>query len=127
MARTVSLSLISFSLFEKAIKLFVQNNESFRTKLTLVDGEVKQYFDDYTDFNIEIAQVSSDEEKAKLTSLPTSLDQALDALEKDHDYLTAGGVFPEELLTKFIATKRAECREMNAIPTPAEFEKYYNL
>ena len=34
---------------------------------------------------------------------------------------------PEELLTKFIATKRAECREMNAIPTPAEFEKYYNL
>ena len=69
----------------------------------------------------------SDEEKAKLTSLPTSLDQALDALEKDHDYLTAGGVFPEELLTKFIATKRAECREMNAIPNPAEFEKYYNL
>ena len=69
----------------------------------------------------------SDEEKAKLTSLPTSLDQALDALEADHAYLTAGGVFPEELLTKFIATKRAECREMNAIPTPAEFEKYYNL
>ena len=69
----------------------------------------------------------SDEEKAKLKHLPTSLEQALDALEADHDYLTAGGVFPEELLTKFIATKRAECREMNAIPTPAEFEKYYNL
>jgi len=39
----------------------------------------------------------------------------------------AGGVFPKELLTKFIAIKRAECREMNAIPTPAEFERYYNL
>ena len=36
----------------------------------------------------------SDEEKAKLTGLPTSLDMALDALEKDNDYLTAGGVFP---------------------------------
>ena len=69
----------------------------------------------------------SDEEKAKLKHLPTSLEQALDALESDHDYLTVGGVFPEELLTKFIASKRAECGEMNAIPTPAEFEKYYNL
>ena len=37
----------------------------------------------------------SDEEKAKLQGLPTSLDAALDALEADHDYLTKGGVFPE--------------------------------
>ncbi len=69
----------------------------------------------------------SDEEKAKLKHLPTSLDAALDALETDHDYLTAGGVFPEELLKNFIATKRAECRELAAIPHPAEFDKYYNL
>lgn len=34
-----------------------------------------------------------EEEKAKLQALPTSLDAALDALEADHDYLTAGGVF----------------------------------
>ncbi|MBO5218009.1 MAG: type I glutamate--ammonia ligase [Clostridia bacterium] len=69
----------------------------------------------------------SDEEKAKLKGLPTSLDQALDALEADHDYLTAGGVFPEELLTNFIKTKREECRELSKIPHPAEFDKYYNL
>ena len=69
----------------------------------------------------------SDEEKAKLKHLPTSLDEALDALEKDHDYLTAGGVFPESMLEKFIETKRAECRELAAIPHPAEFDKYYNL
>jgi glutamine synthetase len=69
----------------------------------------------------------SDVEKAKLKGLPTSLEQALDALEADHDYLTAGGVFPEELLKKFIATKRAECSEMSKIPHPAEFEKYYNM
>ena len=68
-----------------------------------------------------------EEEKAKLKGLPTSLEQALDALEADHDYLTAGGVFPEELLKNFIATKRAECSQMAAIPHPAEFEKYYNL
>ena len=69
----------------------------------------------------------SDEEKAKLTQLPTSLDAALDALEADHDYLTAGGVFPEELLKNLIKTKREECRQLAAIPHPAEFDKYYNL
>ncbi|MBE6612972.1 MAG: type I glutamate--ammonia ligase [Ruminococcaceae bacterium] len=69
----------------------------------------------------------SDEEKAKLKGLPTTLDQALDALEADHDYLTAGGVFPEELLKNFIKTKREECRELSKIPHPAEFDKYYNL
>lgn len=69
----------------------------------------------------------SDEEKAKLKSLPTSLDAALDALEADHDYLTAGGVFPEELIKNFIKTKRDECSQLAAIPHPAEFDKYYNL
>ena len=68
-----------------------------------------------------------DEEKAKLTQLPTSLEQALDALEQDHGYLTAGGVFPEELIRSFIRRKRAECLELSQIPHPAEFEKYYNL
>ena len=56
-----------------------------------------------------------------------SLDAALDALEADHDYLTAGGVFPERLIQNFIAGKRKECLQMAAIPHPAEFEKYYNL
>ena len=68
-----------------------------------------------------------DEEKAKLKGLPTSLDEALDALEKDHDYLTAGNVFPQELLDNFVASKRAECRQLSAIPHPAEFDKYYNV
>ncbi len=68
-----------------------------------------------------------EEEKAKLKHLPTSLDEALDALEKDNDYLTAGGVFPKELIDNFIKTKRAEVRELSAIPHPAEFDKYFNL
>ncbi len=68
-----------------------------------------------------------EEEKKKLQGLPTSLPEALDALEKDHDYLTVGGVFPEHLIEKFIATKRAECAELAKIPHPAEFDRYYNL
>lgn len=69
----------------------------------------------------------SDEEKAKLSALPTNLGDALDALEADHDYLTAGGVFPEHLIKNFIANKRKEVAEMAKIPHPAEFEKYFNL
>ena len=69
----------------------------------------------------------SDEEKAKLHHLPTSLPEALDALEADNDYLTAGGVFPKELIASFIKSKRAECSELSKIPHPAEFDKYYNL
>lgn len=69
----------------------------------------------------------SDEEKAKLSALPVCLDDALDALEADHDYLTTGGVFPEHLIKNFIARKRTECREMAKIPHPAEFDRYFNL
>jgi glutamine synthetase len=69
----------------------------------------------------------SDEEKAKLQGLPVSLEEALDCLEKDYEYLTEGVVFPKELLDNFIKAKRAECRQLAAIPTPAEFDKYYNL
>jgi glutamine synthetase len=69
----------------------------------------------------------SDEEKAKLQGLPTSLPEALDALEADNDYLTEGGVFPKELISNFIKNKRAECSEMSKIPHPAEFDRYYNL
>ena len=68
-----------------------------------------------------------EEEKAKLQHLPVRLEDALDALEADHDYLTVGGVFPEALITNFIKTKREECKELSKIPHPAEFDRYYNL
>ena len=69
----------------------------------------------------------SDEEKAKIDGLPTTLEEALDALEADHDYLTAGGVFPERLLKVWIARKRKEAASVNRVPHPAEFKQYYDL
>ena len=69
----------------------------------------------------------SEQEKAKLSALPTRLEDALDALEADHEFLTAGGVFPEQLIRNFIALKRKDCLELSKIPHPAEFEKYFNL
>lgn len=67
------------------------------------------------------------EEQAKIKSLPKSLDEALDALEKDHEFLLAGGVFPKRLIEIWIEAKRKEARKVNDIPHPMEFEMYYDL
>ena len=68
-----------------------------------------------------------EEERAKIGHLPASLDEALDALEQDHDYLTAGGVFPERLISTWLKTMRADSSEIGRIPHPAEFARYYDL
>lgn len=67
------------------------------------------------------------EEQAKIKGLPTSLDEALNALEKDYEFLLAGGVFPKRLIEIWIETKRKEARRVNDIPHPLEFELYYDL
>jgi len=69
----------------------------------------------------------SPEDKKRIQALPKSLGEALDALEADHDYLTAGGVFPQELIDSWLRLKRAEVEEISRIPTPAEFQRYYAL
>ncbi len=69
----------------------------------------------------------SPEERANIKGLPRNLDEALDALEKDHEFLTAGGVFPQRLIEIWIEKKRAEARKVNDMPVPIEFELYYDL
>lgn len=69
----------------------------------------------------------SDTEKERIQSLPKTLDEALDALETDHDYLMAGGVFPKRLIEIWLKRKREESLEISQIPHPAEFQKYYDL
>ncbi len=69
----------------------------------------------------------SDEDKKRIQSLPKSLGEALDALERDHDYLTAGSVFPAELIETWIRLKRAEENELSQIPNPAKFQRYFTL
>ena len=76
------------------------------------------------DFNLYYL---SDEEKKKIKSLPKSLDEALDALEEDHAFLTTDGVFTERLIDVWLKTKRAELARYNQFPAPIEFELYYHL
>ena len=68
------------------------------------------------------------EEHAQIKKLPESLSEALRELEADHDYLTEGDVFPEDLIRTWIDYKRTrEIDPMRARPTPIEFELYYDL
>lgn len=64
----------------------------------------------------------------KVRTVEGSLSAVLDALEADHDYLTVGGVFTEELLENYITTKRVT--EFDAVrlrPHPHEFVMYYGV
>ena len=68
------------------------------------------------------------EEAAKVPQVPSSLEGALDALEADHDYLLAGGVFTQDLIDTWISYKRLN--EVDAIrlrPHPWEFMMYYDI
>ena len=69
----------------------------------------------------------TDEQKKEVKSLPRNLMDALDALAEDHDYLTAGGVFPERLLTQLIGRCRKASSRISRLPHPAEFAEYYDL
>ena len=68
------------------------------------------------------------DEQAELEFVPASLARALDALKLDHDFLTAGGVFPQDLIDTWIDYKyENEVQEMRAFPHPLEFQLYYGV
>ncbi|WP_106506856.1 type I glutamate--ammonia ligase [Brachybacterium timonense] len=68
------------------------------------------------------------QEHAQIKQLPESLGDALRALEEDHDYLTEGDVFPEDLISTWIELKRTtEIDPFRFRPHPHEFELYYDL
>ncbi|MFP5318714.1 MAG: type I glutamate--ammonia ligase [Acidimicrobiia bacterium] len=68
------------------------------------------------------------EELALVPQVPGSLDEALAALEADHDYLLAGGVFTPDLIETWLAYKRLrEIDEVRLRPHPWEFYLYYDI
>ncbi|MGD1996235.1 MAG: type I glutamate--ammonia ligase [Anaerolineae bacterium] len=68
----------------------------------------------------------TDEERAAIKPLPTSLDEALDALAADHEFLLTGGVFNEDLIERWIARKAEEGAAVRARPHPYEMKLYYD-
>ncbi len=67
------------------------------------------------------------EELAKVPSCPASLEAALDALEKDHDFLFRGNVFTADVIETWLDYKRTkECDPIRLRPHPYEFALYYD-
>jgi len=63
-------------------------------------------------------------------SIPTvchSLDQALDALDADREFLKAGGVFTDDLIDAYIALKMGEVTRFRMSTHPVEFDMYYSV
>jgi glutamine synthetase len=68
------------------------------------------------------------EELAKIGQVPSSLEEAMDALEADNDYLKVGGVFTPDLIETWVDYKRSN--EVDAVrlrPHPWEFMLYYDI
>ena len=68
------------------------------------------------------------EEAAEIAQVPGSLDEALNNLERDHEFLLKGGVFTKDLIDTWIDFKRKqEVDYVRLRPHPAEFELYFDL
>ena len=66
----------------------------------------------------------------ELKDIPTvchALDMALEAMDKDRGFLTAGGVFSDDMLDAYIALKMQEVQRLRMTTHPIEFDLYYSL
>jgi glutamine synthetase len=69
----------------------------------------------------------SEQKKKKLLSIPANLREAMECLEKDHDYLLQGGVFNEELIKAHIKYRLKEQEAVNNRIHPHEYLLYFNV
>ncbi len=69
-----------------------------------------------------------EEERKKIGALPKSLEEALDELKKDYDFLIRDGVFDEHFINNWISYKyNKELVKVAPVPSPVEFGLYYDL
>ena len=67
------------------------------------------------------------EEEKNIPTVCHSLDQALEALDKDRDFLKAGGVFTDDLIDAYIGLKMKEVTAFRAATHPLEYQMYYTI
>ena len=90
-----------------------------------IDG-IKNQIDPGEPLDVDIYDLTP-EELAKIPSTPGSLEAALEALEKDHGFLTDTGVFTTDFIESWIEYKLAnEVNPMRLRPHPYEFSLYYD-
>ncbi len=66
------------------------------------------------------------EEAALIPTVASSLEQALEALDADREFLTAGGVMSDDMIDAYIELKKQEVELLNTSVHPVEFDMYYS-
>jgi len=66
------------------------------------------------------------EEAALIPTVASSLEQALEALDADREFLTAGGVMSNDMIDAYIELKKQEVELLNKSVHPVEFDMYYS-
>ena len=66
------------------------------------------------------------EEAAEIPTVCASFSEALDALDKDRAFLTAGGVMDNDMIDAYIELKAEEVETLNMTTHPVEFDMYYS-
>jgi glutamine synthetase len=67
------------------------------------------------------------EEAKAIPTVCHALDQALDYLDKDREFLTRGGVFTDDVIDAYIKLKMDDVTRMRMTTHPIEFDMYYSL
>ncbi|MFV0486937.1 MAG: glutamate--ammonia ligase [Vibrio fluvialis] len=67
------------------------------------------------------------EEAAEIPKVAESLQQALQCLSDDREFLTAGGVFSDDFINSYIELKTKDVERVNVAVHPLEFELYYSV
>jgi glutamine synthetase type I len=67
------------------------------------------------------------EEEAQIPTVCSSLEMALEHLDKDREFLTKGGVFSDEFIDAYIELKMEEVQRMRMTTHPIEFDMYYSV
>jgi glutamine synthetase len=67
------------------------------------------------------------EEEKSIPTVCFSLQQAIEELDRDRDFLKAGDVFSDELIDGYIALKQEEITRLQKSTHPVEFDMYYSL
>ena len=67
------------------------------------------------------------EEGKAIPTVAATFDVALDALDADREFLTAGGVFSDDMIDAYIELKRDEIERLNMTTHPVEFDMYYSV
>jgi len=122
---------------------YVQNPKARRVEIRFPDGLANPYYafiammmagldgvqkkiDPGKPIDKDLYDLEPEEEKA-IPTVSYSLEQSLEALDKDRGFLTAGGVLSDSLIDAYIGLKQQEITRVAMTPHPVEFDMYYSL